>query len=128
LQRGQSPEAAAMVALNLDSHRSQKNTGTSFVRWRHWPSRGTTVVPFVLCVQTFMRGSAAAIESLSRSGQVAKSEARRSRGWAGTGAPGAQEDFEIETAGTVLLRSEICMCFTPSLVYELTCARHSTPG
>jgi hypothetical protein len=27
LQRGQSPEAAAMVALNLLSHRSQKNTG-----------------------------------------------------------------------------------------------------
>ncbi len=47
-------------------------------------------------------------------------------GWIVTGAPGDQEDFEIETAGTVLLRSEICMCFTPSLVCELTCASHST--
>ena len=46
----------------------------------------------------------------------------------GTGAPGDQVAFEIETAGTVLLRSEICMCFTPSLVYELTCASHSTQG
>lgn len=34
-------------------------------------------------------------------------------GRVGTGAPGDYEDFEIETAGTVLLRSEICMCFTP---------------
>jgi len=47
-------------------------------------------------------------------------------GWVGIGAPDDQEDFVIETAGTVLLRSEICMCFTPSLVYELTCASHST--
>ena len=46
----------------------------------------------------------------------------------GTGAPGDQVAFEIETAGTVLLRSEICMCFTPSLVYELTCASHLTSG
>ena len=44
------------------------------------------------------------------------------------GAPADHEDFEIETAGTVLLRSEICMCFTPSLIYELTCASHSTRG
>jgi hypothetical protein len=44
----------------------------------------------------------------------------------GGGAPNDQEDFVIETAGTVLLRSEICMCFTPSLVKELTCASHST--
>lgn len=49
-------------------------------------------------------------------------------GWVEIGAPGDQEDFEIETAGTVLLRSEICMCFTPSLVYELTCASHLTSG
>jgi hypothetical protein len=44
----------------------------------------------------------------------------------GTGAPRDYEDLEMETAGTVLLRSEICMCFTPSLVYELTCASHLT--
>jgi hypothetical protein len=42
------------------------------------------------------------------------------------GAPRYYEDLEMETAGTVLLRSEICMCFTPSLVYELTCASHLT--
>jgi hypothetical protein len=73
-----------------------------------------------------MHGSAAAIEVLAfRAGE---SGARRSRGWGGTGALLDQDDFEIETAGTVLLRSEICMCFTPSLVYELTCARHSTQG
>ena len=51
---------------------------------------------------------------------------RADPGWVGVGAPGDQDDLEIETAGTVLLRSEICMCFTPSLVYELTCASHST--
>ena len=47
-------------------------------------------------------------------------------GWVETGAPRDHEALVIETAGTVLLRPEICMCFTPSLVYELTCASHST--
>jgi hypothetical protein len=47
---------------------------------------------------------------------------------AGADAPGDHEDFVIETDGTALVSPEICMCFTPSLVYELTCARHSTRG
>ena len=49
-------------------------------------------------------------------------------GWVGAGAPDDHEALVIETAGTVLLRPEICMCFTPSLVYELTCASPSTQG
>jgi hypothetical protein len=32
----------------------------------------------------------------------------------------------IDTDGTVRVSLESCMCFTPSLVYELTCASHST--
>jgi hypothetical protein len=34
-------------------------------------------------------------------------------GWVETGAPGDHEDFVMDTDGTVLLRSEICMCVNP---------------
>ena len=60
--------------------------------------------------------------------QLPQSEARRSRGWDGTGAPIDHEDFEIETAGTVLLRSEICMCSTPSLVLRTHVCTALDPG
>jgi hypothetical protein len=59
-------------------------------------------------------------------GSAAANWARRSRGWVGTGAPGDHEDFVMDTDGTVRVSPEICMCFTPSLVYELTCASRST--
>ena len=114
LHRGQSPEAAATVALYLDSHRSQKNMRASFGRWRDWPSRGTSVVPLsglskLFCAERLPQNVGCTGMSLRRRDWWGAP----TPGWVGIGAPGDQEDFVIETAGTVLLRSEICMCFTP---------------